>query len=632
MAVPSKSGSLFQLLENRGIFQGGDVLCNRFAFRQHAQQAAHDFAGAGLGEVVAEADFLGLGDRADFLGDPVAQFQGQFASLFAGGAGLLEDHEGADRFARRVVRLAHHGRFRDEGVGDQGRFDFHRAHAVARDVEDVVDAARDGEVAGVLVADGAVAGQVVFAAQLVREVAGLEALGVVPDGADHGGPGLFDDQDAALPVRDVRARFVDDGRHDARQRKGAGAGDHRGGAGQWGDHVAARFRLPEGVDDGAVLVADVFVVPHPGFRVDRLAHRTQEAQAGQVVVLRVHFRVDVGGLDEGTDCGRGRVKNADLVLGDGVPEAARIRVGRDAFEHDFSSAHGQRAIRDIAVASHPADVGGAPEHVFRLDVESPLHRQCRPQQVAAGGVLHALRRAGRAGSVEDEQGVLGLDPDRFAVGALAIDQLVQPDIPALLEGDVAGGALVDDDVADGVAAAQRQRFVDDGFQGQTLAAAQLFVGGDDGHGAGVDDALLQGLGGKAAEDDGVGGADAGAGLHGGHAFDRHRHVDDDPVALLDAARLETVGEFADALVQFAVAGAGDAAVVGFEDDGGFFGVAVLQVAVEAVVGGIQLAVAEPFIERRVRLVEGLGERGLPVQVFARQPGPEAFVVAGRLGA
>src|SRR5450830_27616 len=452
MAVPSKSGSLFQLLENRGIFQGGDVLCNRFAFRQHAQQAAHDFAGAGLGEVVAEADFLGLGDRADFLGDPVAQFQGQFASLFAGGAGLLEDHEGADRFARRVVRLAH-----------QGRFDFHRAHAVARDVEDVVDAARDGEVAGVLVADGAVAGQVVFAAQLVREVAGLEALGVVPDGADHGGPGLFDDQDAALPVRDVRARFVDDGRHDAGQRQGAGAGDHRGGAGQRGDHVAARFRLPEGVDDGAVLVADVFVVPHPGFRVDRLAHRTQQTQAGQVVVLRVHFRVDVGGLDEGADRGRGRVKNADLVLGDGVPEAARIRVGRDAFEHDFSGAHGQRAIRDIAVARHPADVGGAPEHVFRFDVEGPLHRQGRPQQVAAGGVLHAFRSAGRAGGVEDEQGVLGFDPDRFAVGALAVDQFVQPDIPALFEGDVAAGALVDDDVADGVAAAQRERFVDDGF-------------------------------------------------------------------------------------------------------------------------------------------------------------------------
>ena len=62
----------------------------------------------------------------------------------------------------------------------------------------------------------------------------------------------------------------------------------------------------------------------------------------------------------------------------------------------------------------PADVGRAPEDVGRLVVEHPLHGEHRPQQVAAGGVLHALGLAGRARGVEDEQRMLGVDPGRLA--------------------------------------------------------------------------------------------------------------------------------------------------------------------------------------------------------------------------
>src|SRR5471032_683220 len=595
----------FQLIQDGRIFQRRHILRNRLALGQHAQQTAHDFAGAGFGEVVAEADFLWFRDRADFLAYPVAQLQRQFLRFLAGGARLLQDDEGADRFARRVVRAAHHRRFGHQRIGYQGRFDFHRAHAVARDVQDIIDAARDREVAGFLVADGAVAGQVHLAAQFIREVAGLETVRVVPDGAYHRWPRAFHDQNAALAVRHVMACFVDDGGHDAGQWQGAGTGHHRRGAWQWGDHVPARFRLPEGVDDRAFLATDVFVVPHPRFGIDRLAHRAQQAQAGQVVVARVDFRIHVSSLDQRTDGRRRRVEDADVVLFDGFPETARVRVGRDALEYHLRGAHGHRAIGDVAVARHPADVGRAPEHFARLDVETPLHRQRGPQQVAAAGMLHAFRGAGRAGGVQNEQRMLGIDPFRLAYSALAFDQLMQPGIAARLHRQLAARALVAYDVFEGLAAAQRQRFVDDGFQWQLLAAAQLFVTGDDGHGACVDDALLQGFGGKAAEDDGVRSADARAGLHGGHAFDRHRHIDDDAVAL--------------------------GYPFGFQAVGGLVAQAIVDVAVQAVVGHVQLAVFEPFVERRVVFVQGAGERLFPAQVFARQLGPETFVVALGVG-
>ena len=246
-------------------------------------------------------------------------------------------------------------------------------------------------------------------------------------------------------------------------------------------------------------------------------------------------------------------------------------------------------------------------------------------------MLHALRRARRTGGVQDEQWMLGIDPFRLALRALAFDQVVQPGVAAGHHRQVAARAFIHDDVFHALAAAQRQRFVDDGFQWQLLAAAQLLVARDDGYGARVDDAFLQRLCREAAEHDGVGGADARAGLHGCNAFDGHRHIDDHAVALGDALGFQAVGELADFFVQLGIRCLGDGAVIGFEDDGRLVAQAIFDVAVQAVVGHVQQAVFEPLVERRVVFVQGAGERLFPAQVFARQLGPEAFVVAFGIG-
>jgi hypothetical protein len=57
------------------------------------------------------------------------------------------------------------------------------------------------------------------------------------------------------------------------------------------------------------------------------------------------------------------------------------------------------------------------------------------------------------------------------------------------------------------------RAVDDLLERELLAAAQPLVGGDDHLAAGVEDAVADGLGAEAAEDDRVHGADARAGEH-----------------------------------------------------------------------------------------------------------------------
>ena len=77
----------------------------------------------------------------------------------------------------------------------------------------------------------------------------------------------------------------------------------------------------------------------------------------------------------------------------------------NALEHQRRRAVGERAVDDVAVAGDPADVGGAPVDVAVVVVEDVLVRHRGEDEIAAGGVHDALRRAGRAGGVEDEQRV-----------------------------------------------------------------------------------------------------------------------------------------------------------------------------------------------------------------------------------
>src|ERR1700709_334045 len=90
-----RSGRFLELLQNRRVFQRRHILRNRLALGQHAQQTPHDLARARLRQMVAETDFLRLGDRPDFLGDPVAQLERELLGLVAGRARLLEHDEGA---------------------------------------------------------------------------------------------------------------------------------------------------------------------------------------------------------------------------------------------------------------------------------------------------------------------------------------------------------------------------------------------------------------------------------------------------------------------------------------------------------------------------------------------------------
>ena len=167
---------------------------------------------------------------------------------------------------------------------------------------------------------------------------------------------------------------------------GGGTGLEGGDAGQRGDEYHARFRLPPSIHHGDTVAANVLTVPDPRFRVDGLAHGTQQAQAGEVVSLGVFLTPAHAGAD---GRGSGVTDGAAILLDDGPP-AVTIREVGGALVHHRGGPVGKGAIDDVAVACDPADVGGAPVDVVFLEVEYPLGGGVCAHHVPSGSVHDAL--------------------------------------------------------------------------------------------------------------------------------------------------------------------------------------------------------------------------------------------------
>ena len=151
--------------------------------------------------------------------------------------------------------------------------------------------------------------------------------------------------------------------------------------------------------------------------------------------------------------------------------------------------------------------------------------------------------------------------------------------------------------------------------GEVLDPARGFdaAGGRDHRGGGgVADAGGEFLGGEAAEDDGVHGAEPGGGEHRDGRLGDHRHVDHHAVALAHAVAAQDAGEPGDEVRRLRVAVALlRAEHGGVIDQGVLPAPALLHVAVQRVVGRVEHAVGEPVVQRLPAGIQGLLRRGGP---------------------
>ena len=367
------------------------------------------------------------------------------------------------------------------------------------------------------------------------------------------------------------------------------------------------------------------VVPLPRLRIDRLADRAEQPQ--RLARGLLHRRV--AGLHQRPDRGRCGVDDVDLVLVADLPEARHAGIVRHALEDHRGGAVGERSVDDVAVAGHPADIGGAPIDVAVVVIENILVRHRHVDVVAAGGVQHALRLTGRARGVENEQRILRVHVLARTLRRHHLGGLVVPDVAHGIHVDRRAGAAHHDHMID--AADLGDGGIGIGLERHLATAAHAFIRRDHAVRLAVGDAPGERIGREAAEHHGVDGADARTGQHGIGRLRDHRHVDRDPVALHDVAVAQDVGEAADLVMQLLV---GDLLVVlgivAFPDDRDLVG-ARRQMAVDAVVGDVGDAVLEPFDRDVLRTVGGvldLGRRAVPVDALGRL-GPEPVRVLDR---
>jgi hypothetical protein len=207
--------------------------------------------------------------------------------------------------------------------------------------------------------------------------------------------------------------------------------------------------------------------------------------------------------------------------------------------------------------------------------------------------------------------VLGLHRLGRADGVRRGEDLVVEEVAARAHLHVVAGVAHDDDVLERLEVAHHR--IDSRLDGRGLALAPRAVDGDQRLGLRDLHALLDRFGREPAEHDVVRGTDARAGEHRDDDLGDHRQEDPDDVALADAQVLERVREPLHLEVQLGVCDGALLAVLAGPVEGDAVAVAGVDVAVQAVVGHVQRAVGEPFVERRVGVVEHGRERLVPVQ-------------------
>ena len=248
------------------------------------------------------------------------------------------------------------------------------------------------------------------------------------------------------------------------------------------------------------------------------------------------------------------------------------------------------------MADHPADVGGGPVRIARLDVVDRRHRPFERDDIAADVAHHAFRHAGRAGGVEDVErigrGEIGAGR-ALARGFGGLDQRC-PVMVARLVHPRRDLRPLEDDAMLRLGLRQADRQVEQGLIFHDAAGLDAAARGQDHLRLGVVDAGRELLGGEAAEHHRMHRSDPGAGEHGHDRLGDHRHVDQHAVARVDAEVLQHRGERRGLIEQFAIGDGplrpGDGAVV---IERRLIAAAPFHMAVERVVAGVDARVGEP---------------------------------------
>jgi hypothetical protein len=155
-------------------------------------------------------------------------------------------------------------------------------------------------------------------------------LVVLPDSPGNRWPGIGKSQHTldTIALQHLTSLGMQDAWLDTKE--GDSGATRLGGDGtrEGSDDNRACLGLPECVDDGTFLVADMFIVPVPRLRVDRLSDGSENTNGRKVVAFHVLWAETA----QETDGSRGRIELGEFVFCNRLPVSRRSRVNWGRFE------------------------------------------------------------------------------------------------------------------------------------------------------------------------------------------------------------------------------------------------------------------------------------------------------------
>ena len=130
------------------------------------------------------------------------------------------------------------------------------------------------------------------------------------------------------------------------------------------------------------------------------------------------------------------------------------------------------------MAGNPADIGGTPENILVLQIKYRFMGEAGINQIATGGVQHALGFAGRTGGVKNKQRIFGIHTCSFAKLGLRIHHGTKPAITRHLHCHHAASVLDDQHGFHARGSRFFQGEIDIVFEWNFFAAADTLISGN----------------------------------------------------------------------------------------------------------------------------------------------------------
>lgn len=266
---------------------------------------------------------------------------------------------------------------------------------------------------------------------------------VVVDSTSHGWPWLSNGKNASNIISFeflASGRVQNDGL-DTKEGECCGTRLSSNGTRKRGDNDGTSLCLPVGVDDSAVVLTDLLIVPFPSFRVNGFTNRANDSQCGKIIA----FQPLVTQAAQRTDSGGSSIELGDLVLLDNLPETGWSGISRGRFKQYSGCTESQGAINNIGMASDPSNVGHTSKDIIGMIVKDVLNGSTSSKKVTASSVHNTLGSTGRSRCVKQEKRVFSVHWFRGAIRSCLGHLIMPPQVTAIGPGNVSASTTEDKD-------------------------------------------------------------------------------------------------------------------------------------------------------------------------------------------